>query len=96
MNLAHEFLRTVDPFQGSWSFRAIGPSGQLVQGKRDKQQTLLALNLLQYSQHWQASDMFRAAPMPGPAPLCHGARQAVFWFLTFPLLVLFGLMVFNK
>ncbi|PYK62344.1 MAG: hypothetical protein DME21_06650, partial [Verrucomicrobia bacterium] len=33
------------------------------------------------------------APMPGPAPLCHGARQAVFWFLTFPLLVLFGLMV---
>ena len=54
---------------------------------------LLALNLLKYSQQWQASDMFRAAPMPGPAPLCHGARQAVCWFLTFPLLVLFGLMV---
>jgi hypothetical protein len=53
---------------------------------------LLGLNLLQYSQHWAAADIFRAAPMPGPAPLCDGARQAALWFLTAPVLVLYGLI----
>jgi len=51
---------------------------------------LLTLNLLQYSQQWQASDVFRAAPMPGPARLCRGARRAVLCFLTLPVLVIFG------
>jgi len=51
---------------------------------------LLALGLLQYSQQWQASDLFRAAPLSGPAQLCRGARWAVLLFLTAPLLVLFG------
>jgi hypothetical protein len=50
---------------------------------------LLALNFLKYSQHWQAADIFRAAPVAGPAPLCHGARKAVFFALTIPLFVLF-------
>ncbi len=54
---------------------------------------LLGLNLLQYSQQWQAADVFRAAPLPGPAPLCHGARWAVLCVLTFPVLVLYGLIV---
>lgn len=54
---------------------------------------LLALNLLQYSQQWQASDLFRVAPMVGPAQLCHGARRAVLVFLTLPVLALFGLIV---
>jgi len=53
---------------------------------------LLGLNLLQYSQHWQASDVFRAAPMPGPAPLCHGARHAILVLLTAPVLVFYGLV----
>jgi hypothetical protein len=53
---------------------------------------LMGLNLLQYSQQWQASDIFRAAPMSGPAPLCHGARHAVLWLLTLPVMAVFGVM----
>ncbi len=53
---------------------------------------MMALNLLQYSQQWQASDIFRAAPMPGPAALCNGARRAVLCFLALPMLVVFGLI----
>ncbi len=53
---------------------------------------LLGLNLLRYSQQWQASDLFRAAPLPGPAPLCHGARRAVLCFLALPALVVFALL----
>lgn len=48
------------------------------------------LKLLRYSQQWQASDLFRAAPLPGPAPLCHGARRAVLLFLGLPLIVCLG------
>ena len=51
---------------------------------------LLALNLLQYSQQWQASDVFRVAPMMGPGAICHGARRAVLLFLTLPLLLVFA------
>jgi hypothetical protein len=51
---------------------------------------LLCLDLLRYSQHWQAADIFRAAPLPGPALLSEGCRQAVLWFLTVPVLVLYG------
>ncbi|MEP6671943.1 MAG: hypothetical protein ABJF10_22465 [Chthoniobacter sp.] len=54
---------------------------------------LFALNLLQYSQQWQAADIFHFAPMPGPAPLCAGARQAVTCFLTVPLVLGFTLIV---
>jgi hypothetical protein len=53
---------------------------------------LLGLNLLQYSQHWQAADVFRAAPLPGPAPLCHGARRAILVLLTAPVLLFYGLV----
>lgn len=49
----------------------------------------LALGLLRYSQQWQASDIFRTAPIAGPAPLCFGAYRAVL-FITFPLLVVFA------
>jgi hypothetical protein len=48
---------------------------------------LMALTMLQYSQDWQAADIFRAAPIAGPAPLCHGARRAVLSFTTLPLLL---------
>jgi hypothetical protein len=53
---------------------------------------MLGLSLLQYSQQWQATDIFRAAPLVGPASLCHGARRAVLVFLALPTLLFFGLM----
>lgn len=46
---------------------------------------LMAVGLLRYSQQWQAADIFRAAPIAGPAPLCRGVRQAVLWCLTLPI-----------
>jgi hypothetical protein len=45
----------------------------------------LALDLLRYSQQWQAADLFRVAPMNGPGPLCDGARRAVLCVLTLPV-----------
>jgi len=54
---------------------------------------LLALNLLQYSQQWLASDIFRAAPLAGPAKLIHGARRAVLCLLTLPLMVAAGTII---
>lgn len=55
---------------------------------------LLVIDLLQYSQQWQASDIFRVAPMQGPGELCHGARNAVFVLIMTPVLIVIGLMVF--
>jgi ABC-2 type transport system permease protein len=54
---------------------------------------VLGLSLVQYSQHWQAADLFRAAPIAGPAPLCNGARRAVLCLLTLPVLLALGLVV---
>ena len=54
---------------------------------------LMGLQMLQYSQQWQAADIFRAAPMSGPAQLCHGARRAVLCLLALPALLLVGLTV---
>ncbi len=51
---------------------------------------LLGLTLLQYSQQWQASDLFRIAPLAGPGALCHGARRAVLCFLALPALIFFA------
>ena len=54
---------------------------------------LFGLQLLQHSQQWQAADIFRAAPLPGPAALCHGARRAVLCLLALPMMLLVGLIV---
>ncbi len=54
---------------------------------------LLALTMLKYSQQWQASDIFRAAPVLGPAEICHGARRAVLCFLVFPMLTIIGTVI---
>ena len=54
---------------------------------------VMGLTLVQYSQHWQAADLFRAAPIAGPAPLCHGARRAVLCLLTLPLLLAIAVVV---
>lgn len=53
---------------------------------------LLGLDLLQYSSQWQAADLFRSAPVPGPGSICHGARRAVLCFLALPALVVFALL----
>lgn len=54
---------------------------------------LITLDLLQYSQQWQASDIFRVAPMNGPAELCNGARQAVLWLLALPAFILVSFII---
>jgi hypothetical protein len=54
---------------------------------------MFALGLLQYSQQWQASDVFRCAPIVGPGAICAGARRAVLCFLVLPLAVIFTLIV---
>jgi ABC-2 type transport system permease protein len=54
---------------------------------------VLGLSLVQYSQQWQAADLFRVAPIAGPARLCHGARRAVLLLLTLPVLLALGVVV---
>jgi hypothetical protein len=53
---------------------------------------LMGINILRYSQQWQASDLFRAAPLHGPAKLCHGVRRAVLCCLALPFGILFGVI----
>lgn len=54
---------------------------------------LMSLSLLRYSQQWQATDMFRMAPVSGPAPFCRGVRWAVHCFLTLPMLLCFTVIL---
>jgi hypothetical protein len=49
---------------------------------------LMAQSLLQHSQQWQAADLFRTAPLHGPARLCDGARRAVAVLLVLPMVFL--------
>lgn len=48
---------------------------------------LMGVSLLRYSQQWQAADIFRSAPIAGPAPLCQGVRRAVLVCLTLPMVL---------
>jgi ABC-2 type transport system permease protein len=54
---------------------------------------LMAMNLLQYSQNWQAADLYRLAPVPGPGPFIHGAIRAVAALLVVPGLIAMGIVV---
>lgn len=54
---------------------------------------LMAMNLLQYSQNWQAADLYRLAPVPGPGRFIHGAILAVATLLVIPGLVLLFIVV---
>jgi ABC-2 type transport system permease protein len=54
---------------------------------------LMTLSMLQYSQQWQAADIFRAAPVLGPAAICHGARRAVLCLLTLPVIMALGVII---
>jgi hypothetical protein len=54
---------------------------------------MLALGMLELSQQWQASDIFRLAPVSGPAEFANGARRAVLLLITLPMLLLFAALV---
>ncbi len=54
---------------------------------------MLALSILQYSQQYQASDIFRAAPIAGPGQIVNGARRAVLLLITLPVGICFLLIV---
>ena len=49
-----------------------------------------AMMLLQRSEHWRAADSFHFTPVPHWAPLFHGARKAVVWWLAVPAIVVLG------
>ncbi len=49
-----------------------------------------ALMLLRRSEHWRAASLFAQAPLAHWTPLFHGARKAVLWWLTFPLVLALG------
>ena len=53
----------------------------------------MAMNLLQYSQNWQAADLYRLAPVQGPAPFIRGATWAVCTLLVMPTLLLLVIAV---
>lgn len=48
---------------------------------------LIGQSVLQFSQHWQASDLFHVAPLEGPSRLRDGVRRAVALLLTVPMLL---------
>lgn len=54
---------------------------------------LMAMNLLQFSQNWQAADLYRLAPVPGPAPFIRGAIRAVAVVLVLPALLVAAVVV---
>ncbi|HTB85736.1 MAG TPA: hypothetical protein VK742_18980 [Candidatus Sulfotelmatobacter sp.] len=54
---------------------------------------LWGIQFLQYSQHWLAADVFRYAPLVGPAELGHGVRRAVLLVLALPMVVLMAAIV---
>ena len=49
---------------------------------------LWGLQLIRYSQQWQAADIFRLVPIAGPGLLSDGARRAVVTLLALPIMVL--------
>jgi len=48
---------------------------------------MTVVDLMRFSDHWQAADVYRAGPLPGPALLCHGARRAILVLIALPLMV---------
>jgi ABC-2 type transport system permease protein len=48
---------------------------------------LSAVGMIEYSQQWQAMDVYRAAPIAGPGAVKRGVRSAVIWLLTVPILI---------
>lgn len=53
----------------------------------------MALEMIVVSQHWQAADVFRLAPVSGPAALTHGMRRAVLFLLAFPTILIYAALI---
>jgi hypothetical protein len=83
----------VMPFIFLLQGRAVGNYAAAFSGTYLGLVPMLGLTMLRYSQQWQASDLFRLAPVDGPAAFCHGARRAVLFFLGFPALMVFGVIL---
>ena len=75
------------------SGRSVGSFGVAFAGGYLGLVPLMALSLLQVSQQWQAADVFRVAPIMGPAALSHGARRAVMALIALPMMLLFCVIV---
>lgn len=54
---------------------------------------LQAMMLLSRSEHWRAAQFYHAAPIRHWSSLFHGARKAVLCWLTYPLVILLGLVM---
>jgi hypothetical protein len=49
---------------------------------------MYSLQLLRFSQQWQAADVFQMTPIPGPGRVSDGARQAVLFLLATPIIII--------
>jgi hypothetical protein len=66
-----------------------GSSGLAFSGAYLMLMPMMTMGMLEMSQHWQAADVFRLAPVSGPAAITHGMRRAVLTLLAFPMLVVY-------
>jgi len=72
------------------SSRTAGEFGIAIAGGYIGLVPLTAMGLLQFSQHWQAADLYRLAPVPGPGRFILGAVIAIGAVLVVPALTLLG------
>jgi ABC-2 type transport system permease protein len=75
------------------SSRSTGEFGIAIAGGYVGLVPLTAMGLLQFSQHWQAADLYRLAPVPGPGRFILGAVVAVLAVLVVPALSLLGVVM---
>ncbi|MCW1924595.1 hypothetical protein OKA05_18670 [Luteolibacter arcticus] len=76
------------------SSRTIGEFGIAIAGGYVGLVPLTAMGLLQYSQHWQAADLYRLAPVPGPGRFILGAVIAIGTVLVVPALLVLATAMF--
>lgn len=72
------------------SSRSTGEFGIAIAGGYVGLVPLTAMGLLQFSQHWQAADLYRLAPVPGPGRFILGAVVAIGTVLIVPALSVLG------
>jgi ABC-2 type transport system permease protein len=72
------------------SSRTAGEFGIAVAGGYIGLVPLTAMGLLQFSQHWQAADIYRLAPVPGPGRFILGGVIAIGMLLVVPALIALG------
>ncbi len=70
---------------------SMGSFGLIMAGAYVSLLPMVAMRLLQYSQQWQAAELFRIAPLAGPGLITLGAQQAVLWLLMLPVIIVVGL-----